>query len=94
MELGYILGGVFYKTLYKIMEQGLYNGVKINFIALSSELSYDERHYLVYFNNSLWRARQTIKMSTLEKGDIIVTDKVVDASIPEYDKLLENGKKI
>lgn len=27
-------------------------------------------------------------MSTLEKGDIIVTDKVVDASIPEYDKLL------
>lgn len=76
------------------MEQGLHNGVKINFIVLSSELDYDGRHYLVYFNNSLWRAKQAIKMSTLEKGDIIVTDKVVDASIPEYDKLLENGKKI
>lgn len=70
------------------MEQGLHNGAKINFIALSSELNYDGRHYIVYFNNSLWRAKQSIKMSTLEKGDIIVTDKVVDASIPEYDKLL------
>lgn len=75
------------------MEQGLYNGVEVNFITLSSELNYGGRDYLVYFNNSLWRAKQTIKMSTLEKGDIIVTDKVVDASIPKYDKLLENGKK-
>lgn len=70
------------------MEQGLYNGVKVNFIALSSELNYGGRDYLVYFNNSLWRAKQSIKMSTLEKGDIIVTSKIVDASIPEYDKLL------
>lgn len=62
------------------MEQGLYNGV--------SELTYGHRYYLVYFNNSLWKAQQSIKMSTLEKGDIIVTSKIVDASIPEYDKLL------
>lgn len=76
------------------MEKCIYNGVRVNFVTLSSELSYDGRYYLIYFNNSLWRAKQTIKMSTLEKGDIIVTSKVVDASIPEYDKLLENGKKI
>lgn len=81
-------------STYNNMEQGLHNGVKINFIVLSSELDYDGRHYLVYFNNSLWKAKQTIKMSTLEKGDIIVTSKIVDASIPEYDKLLEDTKKI
>lgn len=72
------------------MEQGLYNGVRINFIALYQSLEYDGYHYLVYFNNSLWEAKQSIKMSTLERGDIIVTDKVVDASIPEYDEVLRN----
>lgn len=74
------------------MGQGLYNREKINFITLSSSLEYNGWNYLVYFNNALWEAKQSIKMSTLEKGDIIVTNKVVDASIPEYDKLLENDK--
>lgn len=76
------------------MEQGLYNEVKVNFITISLSLEYNGYHRIIYFNNSLWVAKQTIKMSTLEKGDIIVTNKIVDASIPEHDKLLENGKKI
>lgn len=52
------------------MEQGLYNEVRVDFIVLSSELSYDGRYYLIYFNKSLWRAKQSIKMSTLVDMDI------------------------
>lgn len=70
------------------MEQGIYNEVKVNFITLASELTYGGRNYLVYFNNALWNAHQDIRISDLSKGDIIITGKVVDANIPEYDKLL------
>lgn len=71
------------------MEQGIYNGAEINFIVLTSELTYSGRDYLVYFNNALWNAHQDIRMSDLSKGSIIITNKVVDANIPKFDELLK-----